>query len=324
MNAGRGLRLAGAMALAAAALSVGCKPDRGRSAVDLTVQRWAGDMVCYSGYRAGQHPDDDAYPTLDQVRQDMGILDGRWAAIRTYGADRHTEDVLRAIRLDRLRLKVMLGVWLAAEPGNESANAAQVANAVRLANEYRESVAAVSVGNEILVSWSNHKVPEDRVIGYVNAVKAAVSVPVTVDDDFTYWRNGGAALAGAVDFVALHTYPIWGGADIDSGMAATVRHFESVRKALPGKTLVIGEAGWATLTVGNPHAPGAGSEAKQKRYFDEISAWARSNGVNVFFFEAFDEPWKGTGTEGHWGLFTVDRKPKPAVLDWIPEPRPGR
>jgi len=23
----------------------------------------------------------------------------------------------------------------------------------------------------------------------------------------------------------------------------------------------------------------------------------------LFFFEAFDEPWKGNGTEGHWGLF---------------------
>jgi exo-beta-1,3-glucanase (GH17 family) len=35
----------------------------------------------------------------------------------------------------------------------------------------------------------------------------------------------------------------------------------------------------------------------------------------VFFFEAFDEPWKGDpgnprGAEKHWGLFKVDRTPK--------------
>jgi hypothetical protein len=35
----------------------------------------------------------------------------------------------------------------------------------------------------------------------------------------------------------------------------------------------------------------------------------------VFFFEAFDEPWKGdpnnpAGAEKHWGLFSVDRTPK--------------
>jgi hypothetical protein len=42
----------------------------------------------------------------------------------------------------------------------------------------------------------------------------------------------------------------------------------------------------------------------------------------VFFFEAFDEPWKGTGTEGHWGLFTVDREAKPAVQALFPERMP--
>ena len=37
--------------------------------------------------------------------------------------------------------------------------------------------------------------------------------------------------------------------------------------------------------------------------------------ITTFFFEAFDEDWKGEtsnplGAEKHWGLFTVDRKPK--------------
>jgi len=34
----------------------------------------------------------------------------------------------------------------------------------------------------------------------------------------------------------------------------------------------------------------------------------------VFFFEAFDEPWKGgensNEPEKNWGLFKIDRKPK--------------
>ena len=41
-------------------------------------------------------------------------------------------------------------------------------------------------------------------------------------------------------------------------------------------------------------------------------------GVDVFYFEAFDESWKplSKGDNGqmmdetHWGLFTADRKPK--------------
>ena len=42
---------------------------------------------------------------------------------------------------------------------------------------------------------------------------------------------------------------------------------------------------------------------------------ARDSNITVFFFEAFDEPWKGNpdnplGAEKHWGLFNVDRTPK--------------
>jgi Glycosyl hydrolases family 17 len=42
--------------------------------------------------------------------------------------------------------------------------------------------------------------------------------------------------------------------------------------------------------------------------------WTREAGILTFVFEAFDEPWKGSDDpmepEKHWGLFTVDRRPK--------------
>jgi len=44
--------------------------------------------------------------------------------------------------------------------------------------------------------------------------------------------------------------------------------------------------------------------------------------MTVFFFSAFDEPWKGTGTEGHWGFFTVERKAKLVVPDLFPDLQP--
>lgn len=37
-------------------------------------------------------------------------------------------------------------------------------------------------------------------------------------------------------------------------------------------------------------------------------------GIEMFYFSSFDEAWKGSPEpnepEKHWGLFTVDRKPK--------------
>jgi hypothetical protein len=46
-------------------------------------------------------------------------------------------------------------------------------------------------------------------------------------------------------------------------------------------------------------------------------------GVLGFVFEAFDEPWKGSPDpmepEKHWGLFTVERRPKLVMEKLFPE-----
>jgi len=94
-----------------------------------------------------------------------------------------------------------------------------------------------------------------------------------------------------------------------------IANLEAVRKALPRSRIVVTEAGWAT--VASEFGPRA-SEAKQLRYFQELFAWTDKMNITTFFFEAFDEDWKGNpgdplGAEKHWGLFTVDRKPKRAA-----------
>ena len=52
----------------------------------------------------------------------------------------------------------------------------------------------------------------------------------------------------------------------------------------------------------------------QDFYYSDLMEWPQAAGVLCFVFEAFDEPWKGSPDpmepEKHWGLFTVDRRPK--------------
>lgn len=289
------------------------------SPVDLTVQKWYGNAICYSGYRRGQNPQLNRFPTQAQILEDLKILEKNWKLIRLYGSDQHSQDVLEVIRREKIPIKVMLGIWLDGRAGKEGENAAQMATGIRLANGYQDIVVAVSVGNEMVVSWSDHKVTEERAIEYVQQVRKAVSCPVTVADDFLYWQEPEAKLSSAVDFITMHAYPMWGHEDIETAMATTIRRYESVRKAHPGKTIVVGEVGWATYTNNEQNAPRAGDEKKQKRYYDEITAWAKANNVTTFFFEAFDEPWKGSGTEGHWGLFSEGRKAKLAMRELYPE-----
>jgi exo-beta-1,3-glucanase (GH17 family) len=62
---------------------------------------------------------------------------------------------------------------------------------------------------------------------------------------------------------------------------------------------------------------GQAGEAEQKQFFEELTEWSQANKVVTFYFEAFDENWKGgrhpDEVEKHWGLYRADRSPKPAI-----------
>jgi len=173
-------------------------------------------------------------------------------------------------------------------------------------------VVAVNVGNEALVDWNDHMVPLEKVIEYVRFVKSSIDQPVTVADNYEWWIRDGAPLAAEVDFIGVHTYPVWEDKSIGEALAYTVENIDGVREALPGKPIAILEAGWATAAT---EFGERANEADQLRYFNELGDWAAANNMTVFFFEAFDEPWKGDendplGAEKNWGLFNVDRSPK--------------
>jgi hypothetical protein len=51
-----------------------------------------------------------------------------------------------------------------------------------------------------------------------------------------------------------------------------------------------------------------------------VRKWTTENNLTCFYFEVFDEPWKSNGTdgsEGHFGLFTVDGKAKYPIWDLV-------
>jgi|GEM_PF-203196 len=295
--------------------------------------------VAYSGFREGQHPDrgDGAVnPSDAEILEDLGLLlEHDLKLIRLYDSGENSLSTLRLIREHQLPIKALLGVWLRAEVSNHLGcpwlhepipdeelsantllNVEQIKRGIELAREYDDIVVAVNVGNEALVDWNDHMVSVDKVIAYVRQVKAEIEQPVTVADNYEWWIRDGATLAAEVDFVGVHTYPVWEGKSIDDGLSYTRENIEGVRTALPGKPIAILEAGWATAAT---EFGDRASEAAQARYFRELSVWARTERITVFFFEAFDEPWKGNaddlgGAEKHWGMFNVDRTPKQVLL----------
>jgi exo-beta-1,3-glucanase (GH17 family) len=294
--------------------------------------------IAYSGFREGQHPDRGGgavNPTPEQVLEDLRLLvQHDFRLIRVYDSGENARTVLELIRRYELPIEVMLGIWLDAELSNHEGcpwltepipdaalaanrlrNAEEIGRGIALARDFEDIVLAVNVGNEALVSWTDHLVPLDRVIAYVRQVKDSVRQPVTVADNYDWWARHGAPLAAELDFVGVHTYPVWEGKDIDDGLAYTLENIARVRDALPGSRIVVLEAGWPTVAS---EFGDRASAASQRRYYRELREWAEDTRTTVFFFEAFDEPWKGNpadplGAEKHWGLFGVDRAPKSAL-----------
>jgi exo-beta-1,3-glucanase (GH17 family) len=291
----------------------------------------AGDAICYSGYRHGQSPIARVYPSLAEIREDLLILHRHWHLLRLYDCSTHAERVLEVIRTERLDFKVMLGAHLGAEMNNfgcpwgatyseeqlqasVAENEAELERLVALARRYEDIVFSVAVGNEATVDWTDHFVPVERMIEHVRRVKRAISQPVTFCENYVPWQFKLRELVAELDFISLHTYPVWEYKHVHDALHYSKDNYHSVAHLYPDKPVVITEAGWATNSNGRGIHPENSSQDLQQIYYQDLMDWTRAEGILTFVFEAFDEPWKGSDhplePEKHWGLFTVDRQPK--------------
>ena len=289
------------------------------------------NAICYSGYREGQNPCTGDFPSYAEIREDLLILAKNWRFVRLYDCSLHAERVLQVISDEGLDLTVMLGIDVAAEMSNPhcpwgaefsdetlasncSRNSAQVDKAIELANQYASIVFAISVGNEASVEWTDHMVPVDNLIAYTKRIKESASQPVTFCENYVPWTYKLEPLAAELDFISVHTYPAWEYRSMEDALEYTKHNYHSVVDHYPGKPVVITEAGWTTASNGRGIEHWNASEELQARYYEQLIEWTTEERILTFVFEAFDEPWKGSPDplepEKHWGLFTVERKPK--------------
>lgn len=296
--------------------------------------------MSYSGFRDGQHPgngEEAVYPSEAELLEDLTILSDVCGTqlIRLYSVGGNTESILKLIQSHSIALKVMLGAWLDAEIDNHAncpwmnnplsdstlqnnriLNETEISETIRLANEFPEVVVSVNIGNEALADWSDHLVSTERMLYFVNEVKSQIQQPITIADGYDYWlENAPSNLVESLDFLAIHIYPQWKGYAIEEGLSFVDTTISEIQTRYPGKPLVITETGWATVAV---EFGERANEIQQKRYFEEIGLWSSANHRTVFWFEAFDENWKGNpnlpdGAEKHWGLFDANRNPKLAI-----------
>jgi exo-beta-1,3-glucanase (GH17 family) len=318
---------------------VGCTGEKTglvpRPLIMVSEDRWYGNGICYGPHRDGQRPGGDT-PTADQIREDLNLMAQHWSLVRTYGSSEFAGVLLEEIRRSGLEIKVMLGAWIAAEetrdehgvvtdslPEAAAANGRECAAAIALSAAYPDIVQSICVGNETQVFWSPNPLPLELLVEKIRFIRAAVDHPVTTADDFYYWLDPESkTLAQEIDFVTVHAHPLWNGKLLEEAMPWLREQLTGIAAMHPERLIVIGETGWATSVaeVGEEARliRARPNEADQAVFFRAVTAWAAAERVPIFFFEAFDENWKGgvnpAEVEKHWGLFRADRTAKAAVL----------
>ena len=356
------------------------KPDIGKTAAML-LQDTSTRAISYGGYRKGSR---DEQPSLEELKEDMLILSAMGVnMIRTYNVHfPHATNMLQAIKELRdedpeFEMYVMLGIWIDCKdawtdhPDHEAEaldkNTGEVETAVTLARKYPEIVKILAVGNEAMVHWATSYFVQPGVIlkwvNYLQKLKKEGQLSqdlwITSSDNFASWGGGDPsyhkeeleALARAVDYISVHTYPFhdtyynpefWIDAidttatlsqeeQLERSMKAAAEYakiqYQSVLAYLEGigvsKPVHIGETGWASSSDGYYGQEGsrAADEVKQALYYRNIRAWSKAENIAYFYFEAFDETWKDAanpkGSENHFGLFTVDGKAKYVLWDEV-------
>ncbi len=300
--------------------------------------------VAYSPYRTAANVDGLAAEVIPEahILQDLQLLKAAgFGLIRVFdSSDKVAKATLQVIYKHAIDMKMQLGIYV--QSGNEAFTQAEIARGVALANDsrYRDIVLAVSVGNENMVSWSFNAIKPEVMAGYLAQVRSQIRQPVTTDDNWAFWATAPTVITDQIDFVSLHTYTeldtqypdiAWNwqqkatpvatraAAMMDGALTEAKRQYAAARdhldkRGLQAMPITIGETGWNAVDVNNLRF--RAHPVNQKMYLDRLNAWAAEgragNGPKaIFYFEAFDEPWKQS--DDKWGLFNVAREARYAI-----------
>ena len=192
--------------------------------------------ISYGGYRGKSR---EIQPSIEDIKEDLKIMFAQgFRIIRTY--DLHhpfAENTLKAISELKnsdsdFEMYVMLGAWIQCKDAftdlpihNEEdleGNKVEIAEAVRLAQEYQDIVKVIAVGNEAMVHWatSYHLEPKYilKWVKYLQDLKINGTINnniwITSSDNFASWGGGSEEyhnddldeLIKSVDYVSMHTY----------------------------------------------------------------------------------------------------------------------
>lgn len=253
----------------------------------------------FSPYEDGQDPNVGASVDDAQIERRLRPLAGYVKAIRTFGA---THGLERIPALAQARgFEIWAGAWIGRD---RAANEAEIAALIQI-GQARQATALV-VGSEVLLRGD---LPEPELLAHMARVRAAVPADILVTTADTYGAlMAHPAVMAASDVVFANLHPYWEALSIEQAMMVVHARFAGLAAAAGGKRVVVSEIGWPS--GGPAYGAAVPSPENAARLFLEFTTWARTTGVDFFWFSTTDEAWKAGTAEGevgrYWGLWLAD------------------
>jgi exo-beta-1,3-glucanase (GH17 family)/cellulose synthase/poly-beta-1,6-N-acetylglucosamine synthase-like glycosyltransferase len=268
----------------------------------VSAPNFTGQLVSlsYTPFDGSAHPDSGKRTTEAQIRADLAKLAPLTRMVRTYSSTGGTELVPAVAH--EFGLKVSIGAWI---DKDERRNERELRAVIDLGRRHR-NIDSIVVGNETIYRGEQ---TVEQLVEKIQHVKRDTGLPVTTGEIWHAWIDN-PELASAVDFIAAHVLPYWEGISETAAVDQAIRIYEQLRRAYPGKRVVIAEFGWPSQGYNRRDAnPGPLMQAAVLR---EFVTRAEALGIDYNIIEGYDQPWKTFegGVGPYWGMFDTKRAPK--------------
>jgi len=255
--------------------------------------------ICFSPYEGEQKPGDPI--SEEQVRRKLELLQPHTRWIRVFSCTEGNDIIPQLAR--EYGFKTLVGAWLGED---KEKNEEEIERLIELARAGFVDVAAV--GNEVMY---REELEESELIEYILRVKQALpDIPVGYVDAYYEFTNR-PAITEACDVILANCYPYWEGCHIDYSLLYMKQMYYQAKQAAPGKRVIITETGWPS--EGDPLGVAEPGYENALKYFINAQNWSQKEGIEMFYFSAFDEGWKisAEGSVGaFWGLWDHEEKRK--------------
>lgn len=255
--------------------------------------------ICFSPYEGTQEPGDPISEA--QVRRKLELLVPHTEWIRVFSCTQGNEIIPKLAK--EYGFKTLVGAWLGEEADK---NEEELQGLIALASAGYVDVAAV--GNEVMY---REELEEEELIEYILRAKQSLKgIPVGYVDAYYEFTNR-PKITEVCDVILANCYPYWEACHIDYSLLYMKQMYYQAVQAASGKRVIITETGWPS----SGDALGAAEPGYENalKYFINAQAWSQQEGIEMFYFSAFDEGWK-VGAEGSvgafWGIWDANEQRK--------------